>query len=154
MKAVVRGGRALRSGRRRKGGGSEHPARHLVIGIENLAGDGGRPASVGEDPLVGRQVDVEVVERAAANPGTLNHVDVAKRRVLEEAVRATLLPEGVGANLTDRAREVAPRPALAALQNGDRAAGLGQPAGDDGAAEAGADNDHVVGVAHAGSPLA
>ena len=127
--------------------GFEHRLRHVVVGLEHRPGHGRRPGRAVEDLGRGPHVDVEVVQRATADARPLHDVDLLEGQVLEEPVRAAVLPERPG-HLADRAGEVVALPALSPLEHRHRLAVLGEPAGDDGAAEPRADHDDVVGVPH------
>jgi hypothetical protein len=141
-------------GRRFEGGGVEHLVRKAVIRPERLEVDGGRPADVLEDGRRRAQVDVEVVERAAAHAASLDHVHAREDAVVKESeVAAFRIPERVTGDLARRAREVDVAPAPAALEHAHAAPGLGQPARRDAAAEARPDDDDVVARVHGRLPI-
>ena len=63
-------------------------------------------------------MDVEVMQRAAADAAALDHVHLLERAILDDAEAAIIdVPESVARDLARRARKVGCRPTAAALKN-------------------------------------
>src|SRR5690606_16918021 len=98
---------------------------------------------------------IEVMQRTTADAHPLNDIHTPEDPVLNEAAGVPPLgmPEGRGCDLVRRAWEIQPVPALALLQDANRASRLRQAAGGDGAAKAGADDHYVIRRTHPPTPV-
>ena len=125
-------------------GGQIHHLRHaVVVGLERGVGQALRPLLV-EDLGLGFDRDIGVDQRATAHASAGGHPHVGEGAQVGPAVavlRLVLVPEP---GVVGVARVGFGRPAPAALEHQHLHAGLGQPAGRDGAAETAADDDRVV----------
>ena len=141
------GGRRIRVRRR-----AEHLLDPVVVRIE--VGPAQRPALVAaardrrlvhEPLLVLAEQDVRVDQRPAAETAGHHALEAAERPDVEETLQALARVPEVAAHRGRGAGEAARRVGLPALQQHDRAAGLGQSVRGDRAAEPGPD-DHRVRV--------
>jgi hypothetical protein len=114
------------------------------VGLQRLAGYGPRPSGIGEYPFIGAEVDVEVVEGTAPDPGAEDYVKLSESGVLDKSVGTTLLPEGFAGHLADGPRKVGAIPSATPLQYGHRPTRFSQTASHHRPAKTGSDDDHVV----------
>jgi hypothetical protein len=135
---------AIRQRGRRQRPRLQHALDDVVVRLEHLARELLRPARRAEDRGRRAEARVQVVQRAAADPDALDHVDPAERAVLQQPLGPAFLPEPPGGDLADRPRELLLAPPPPSLEDRDREAALREPGSRDRAAEPRADHDHVV----------
>ena len=128
----------------RQRAGAEHVLDPVIIGLQDVMVDLGRPAAL-EGLRFRVDRDIGVDQRAAADAGAQRHPHVLEAAQVDPAVeqfRRGLLPHP---GVLGPARKLVRRPAPAALEHQHALARARQPARRDRAAKPAADNDGVVG---------
>ena len=92
-------------------------------------------------------MDVKIMERATANPATLDYVDSLESAIFDESMRLSRLPERFG-NLSGCPGELFLCPSSASLQNANGLPGLSQATPCNGSSETRPDDNDIVSLFH------
>lgn len=92
-------------------------------------------------------MDVKIMERATANPATLDYVDSLESAIFDKPMRLSRLPECFG-NLSGCPGELFLCPSSASLQNANGFPGLSQATPCNGSTETRPDDNDIVSLFH------
>jgi len=116
---------------------AEHHARQPVVRLQPLEADRAWPPLILEDARRRLDMNVEVMQRPAADAAALDHVHLLERAILDQPKAPSFdVPEPFPHDLARRAREIGRSPPAAPLEHAHRTTRLRQTARENAASKA------------------